>query len=334
MRAGEVRDRGPGFVARAGAAVTIYRLSPEVDRVVILVNPRAGARSAQAPIDRLVALLVGHGQQVEISADLSEASGRANHWYAQGALRALVAAGGDGTAAELVNRTAPGVPLALFPIGTENLLARYLKIDRSPQTLDRIICAGTVRRLDAGSAHGRLFLLMASCGFDADVVQRVHLRRGAHIGRLSYLPSILQSLRDYSFPEIRIDFLGDGAGGETLSTSSVRWAFVFNLPCYGGGFRLPAGADGTDGLLDVCSFRQGSFRHAVQLALAAFFGQQQHLAGWEMRRSKHIRIRSTQPVPYQLDGDPGGHLPLELDVVPGRLNVLVAPPASSSASEK
>ncbi len=314
--------------------MTFYRLSPEADRVVILVNPRAGARSAQPAIDRLVSLLIGHGQQVEVSADLSEASGRANHWHAQGLLRALVAAGGDGTAAELVNRTTPGVPLALFPIGTENLLARYLKIDRSPHMLGRIICDGTVLRLDAGCAQGRLFLLMASCGFDADVVERVHLRRGAHLGRLSYLPAILQALRDYPFPEIRLDFLGTDAGGEAVSTSSVRWAFVFNLPCYGGGFRLPAGADGTDGLLDVCSFRHGSLRHGVQLAIAALLGQQQHLAAWEMRRSKRIRISSGQPVPYQLDGDPGGYLPLELGVVPGRLNVLVAPPASYCGSEK
>ena len=104
---------------------------------------------------------------------------RAHHWHCHGVLRALVAAGGDGTAAELANRTTPGVPLALFPIGTENLLARYLKIDQSAETLGRIICGGMVRRLDAGSAQGRLFLLMAGCGFDAQVVQRLHQHRPA-----------------------------------------------------------------------------------------------------------------------------------------------------------
>ena len=327
MAAGDTRDQQPGLHSGGCAPLTDYRLSPETDRVVILVNPRAGARSAQESIDRLASWLTARGQRVEVSADLAEAAARANHWHTQGALRALVAAGGDGTAAELANRTTPGVPLALFPIGTENLLARYLKIDRSPETLGRIICGGMVRQLDAGSAHGRLFLLMAGCGFDARVVERLHQHRPAHIRRLSYLRPILQSMGDYSFPEICLDFLDDETGRVTASLSPVRWALVFNLPCYGGGLSLAPDANGADGLFDVCSFRDGSLWHGLQFCLAAYLRQHQRLAAWAARRSRRLRIRSEERVPYQLDGDPGGYLPVELQVVPGRLHILVAPPA-------
>ena len=295
--------------------------------MVILVNPRAGARSAQASIERLASWLSARGQQVEISADLHEAATRANHWHARGALRALVAAGGDGTAAELANRTTPGVPLALFPIGTENLLARHLRIDRSPEMLGRIICGRTVRQLDAGSAEGRLFLLMAGCGFDAQVVQRLHQHRPSHIRRLSYLRPILQSIWDYSFPEIHIEILDHDTGEVTALLPPVCWALVFNLPCYGGGLRLAPAADGADGLFDVCSFRDGSLWHGLRFCAAAYLGQHQRLAAWASRRSRRLRIRSDQPVPYQLDGDPGGYLPLELQVVPGRLHILVPTPA-------
>jgi diacylglycerol kinase family enzyme len=302
-------------------------LPPKTDRVVILVNPRAGARSAQASIDRLASSLTAHGQRVEISTDLAEAAASADRWHAQGALRALVAAGGDGTAAELANRTAAGVPLALFPIGTENLLARYLNVDRSAETLCRIICGRTVRQLDAGSAQGRLFLLMAGCGFDAQVVQRLHAHRPAHIRRLSYLRPILQSIWDYPFPEIHIEFLDDESGRVTALPSPVRWAVAFNLPCYGGGLRLAPAADGGDGLFDVCSYRDGSLWHGLRLCAAAYLGQHERLGAWSTRRSRRLRIRSDGPVPYQLDGDPGGYLPLEMEVLPGRLHILVAPPA-------
>jgi diacylglycerol kinase (ATP) len=36
-----------------------------------------------------------------------------------------------------------------------------------------------------------------------------------------------------------------------------------------------------------------------------------------------VRIESDVPVPYQLDGDPGGYLPLEIEVLPNRLTLIV-----------
>ena len=36
-----------------------------------------------------------------------------------------------------------------------------------------------------------------------------------------------------------------------------------------------------------------------------------------------VRIESDEPVAYQLDGDPGGMLPLDVEVVPHRLTLVV-----------
>jgi diacylglycerol kinase (ATP) len=38
---------------------------------------------------------------------------------------------------------------------------------------------------------------------------------------------------------------------------------------------------------------------------------------------RRLRIESNETVPYQLDGDPGGVLPLEIEVLPGRLTMIV-----------
>jgi diacylglycerol kinase family enzyme len=40
---------------------------------------------------------------------------------------------------------------------------------------------------------------------------------------------------------------------------------------------------------------------------------------------ERVTIEADEPVPYQLDGDPGGYLPLEIRVAPRRLRVLVSP---------
>jgi diacylglycerol kinase (ATP) len=290
------------------------------DRVAILINPKAGPTAAQPWAEGLEKLLQKKGFRTELFTDLAAATTRANQWHAEGCLRTLVGAGGDGTAAELVNRTADGVPITLLPTGTSNLLARYFGLSKDPETLCRTVVDGVSARIDAGRANGRIFLLMAGCGFDADVVNRVHERRKGHIGYATYLKPITEAIWNYPFPEIRVHSEDES---ERLPSWAARWLFVFNLPCYGGGFRIAPHADGSDGLLDVCGLRRGSFWHGLKYLAAIQLALHQRLADWTTRRVCRLRITSNGEVPYQLDGDTGGLLPLDIEVLPARLTLVV-----------
>ena len=55
----------------------------------------------------------------------------------------------------------------------------------------------------------------------------------------------------------------------------------------------------------------------------AWLGQHQRLADCTTRRVRRLRITADAQVPYQLDGDPGGLLPLDVQVLPGRLTLVV-----------
>jgi len=306
-------------------------LSAEMDRVLIAVNPRAGRRSVQDRVEHLSQLLISQGLKVEVLTELAEVCARADEDFAARRLRALVGIGGDGTAAELLNRTQQGVPITLLPAGTANLLSKYFGLTGSPETLAGAIAAGTIVRLDVGRAGGRLFLLMLSCGFDAEVVHRVHAyrqsgRRGGHISYLTYFKPILESIRSYRYPEIQV-YWDDPCGAVGLGESSItaRWVFAFNLPCYGWGLPLSPAAVATDGLLDLCTFAQGSFWNGVRYLAAAQFGRHLALPDCSSRRVRRLRLEASEPVAYQLDGDPGGSLPLDVEVLPGRLTLLVPP---------
>jgi len=284
-------------------------------------------------VDRLVGLLRDNGLKAEVFTDLAVVTESALREHRAGRLRALVGVGGDGTAAELVNRTPPELPIALLPAGNENLLARYVGLNGAPEALCRTIVKGSITRLDAGIADGRVFLLMASCGFDAEVVRRVHSRRRGHVRWHSYVKPILEVMRSYQYPKVRVCWeqadvrhdvpTPEKEGVWSECSAEVRWLFVFNLPCYGARLRLAPQAVGTDALLDLCGFTGGSLWDGLRYVTAALRGRHRTLPDCLVRRVRRLRIASQTEVPYQLDGDPGGVLPVEIEVLPGRLTLIV-----------
>jgi diacylglycerol kinase family enzyme len=300
--------------------------------------------------------LLGMHFEADLATDLAEVTEKAEQYHRDGQLRALVGIGGDGTAAELVNRTSPGVPVTLLAAGTANLIAKYLKLGRTPQKLADQIAAGHLLQLDAGRVTpisgeernmGRLFLVMLGCGLDADVVQRVHShreeryqsgsKRGAHISYLSYIKPIMRTIGSYDFPEISVEVLEGGdetayeqkRSGEAKLVSPYtlehgRWVFVFNLPCYGWGLPLVPKAVGTDGKFDHCIFDGKSFWHGFKYAA---FGQcgslHRKLSDTRLGQGTKYRLTTSGEVPFQIDGDPGGKLPVEVEMLEKRFTVLV-----------
>jgi len=302
--------------------------------VIISVNPKAGRQSPMVRAEKLCACLQQKGFVTELLTDLDEVTEKANAIHTAGVLKALVGVGGDGTAATLVNRTKPGTPVTLLSAGTANLLSKHYRLPSRPEKLADMIEQGTVRTFDAGLARfgntERLFLVMGSCGFDAHVVNGVHAHRekryrqghvrGAHISYFSYIKPLLKSLWQYKFPKMTIECLDEPA----LTIPDIRWTFVFNINRYAWGLPLAPFAKENDGTLDHTLFRGGTVFHGVlYVALAQCFSLHRFLPTARLGQRTRYRISSAVPIPFQLDGDPGGELPLELEIVPNRFTFLV-----------
>jgi diacylglycerol kinase family enzyme len=300
----------------------------EARRILIAANPHAGARSGQLLVGQVADGLRQRGFAVEIISDIAHLIREVQGGYEDGSLYAVAAAGGDGTAALVVNVLPPSVPLALIPLGTENLFAKYLGVKADADAICESIAGGSVVRLDAGKANDRLFLLMLGCGFDAEVVRRLHRERKGHIHHFSYAKPILDSIRSYEYPQLRVYFQPASPTASVAETGMLVgcWAFVVNLPRYAGGLSIVPGADGSDGLLDVGTFKHGNLWNGLMYLGGVWLGQHGSWRDFATVRAPRIRIEADAPdVPYQLDGDPGGVLPVEVEALPGRITVLTPP---------
>jgi diacylglycerol kinase (ATP) len=298
--------------------------STTTDRPAVLIaaNPRAGMGNRKQLVEHLRRELSARGLESTIVTDIDVLTAESQRLSQSGLLRAVISAGGDGTFRLVADRTPPGTPLAILPLGTENLLAGYLRLTADASRLAKIVAAGRTVCFDAGRAGGQLFSLMAGCGFDADVVRRLHEVRSGNIHHLSYAKPILDSIRRYEYPELRLQY-APSESVELSETITARWAFVVNLPRYAGGLNFAPQASGSDGLLDVCTFREGSLWHGLRYLSGVMFGQHEAMEGVVHVQTRRLRIESDRAVPYQLDGDPGGELPVEITIEPGRLTLLV-----------
>ena len=297
------------------------------DIVLIVANPKSGASSSLARVKALDEQLQNQGLKSIILTDLVEIERDSKRHHAEGNLRCVVSAGGDGTVALLANLLDPGIALQLMPMGTENLLAKHLGITNDVQAVCRAIRQNKTTHIDVGLANGRLFLVMASCGFDAEVVRQMHAVRKGHINRWSYAGPIIKGLRKYGFPKLKVRSPASGLH----DSNGAAWLFAFNVPRYAANLKFCPQADPSDGLLDLCSFERPGIFFGLGYFLRLWLQTHQSMKGFQHVRFDKIEIpapvdqngKIIEDIPYQVDGDPGGVLPLVLETVPNRLKLVV-----------
>jgi diacylglycerol kinase family enzyme len=303
--------------------------------MLIVFNPAAGWRRRW----RLARALHALGVQ-GLRPDVAETAGpgHAAELAREAAMRGeamVVAAGGDGTVAEVASGLAgTAALLGILPLGTANVLAWELGLPPGPERAARVLFAGQAATLHPGLARfgggaSRLFVQMAGAGFDAAVVANLDLRLKRRIGKTSYVAQSAQELFRYPFPRFAAAL--DGESGEAVVS-----AIVTKGRLYAGRHLLaPDAAPGERGFR-VALFRAGGGSGRGGSAVrAALYGAAlpldllPRLPGVEIRRASRVRLwaPSSAPVPVQADGDPAGGLPVEIEDAPGPLRVML--PASS-----
>lgn len=311
---------------------------PPGRHILVAFNKIAGAGGRETRVASLLKHLQEAGFEATVCPDEGLLVSLVQQLDQARQLRGVIAAGGDGTISWVANRVPPSTPLVAFPLGTENLLARYLGHAADPLGVVDLFENGVLVALDAGEANGRLFSLMAGCGFDAEVVEQLHRTRRGNIRHWSYLRPLLDTLWSYEYPRLTVRVTAcDGDGQASEEAIECRWAFVINVPRYALGIQIDSLATPLDGQLNVVTFRDGSLLCGLNYLSAVTLGTHVKRSDVCFRRATKVQIECAGDGRFQLDGDPGGELPVTISCLPQRLKVLVTqecltrirPPAST-----
>jgi diacylglycerol kinase family enzyme len=167
----------------------------------------------------------------------------------------IVAAGGDGTVAEIIAKLGNRkLPIGILPLGTANNIARSLAIAGTPQILVETWDLARTRKLDIGRVDGPdgvgHFVESAGVGLVAQMLLKAK-KMAKEKGALDLQKGreLLRKLTKDAEP-LALDVIIDGKklDGEWLG------AEVLNIPYTGPGLPLAPKAHLNDGMLDLICF--------------------------------------------------------------------------------
>ena len=297
-------------------------MKPNNGYIAYIVNPKSGATSSEAVGRRFEQYLFRRGFEVKLSltTSLTDACQLATDAAVDYDCAMVVVVGGDGTVREVAHGLeGSDRPLLIVPSGTENLLANELGFDEKLKTVIGAFEGGYIRPLDLGSANGRCFTSIVGFGFDGRVVERVSWQRQGHIDYFDYFWPIWRAFWGYEFDPMKVQVDSEGIfEGPCL-------VFVGNISRYALGLGILHNADFGDGLLDVCIYKCASRVHLTKHALMTLLKQSVSSADVIYRQGRSISVSSDAPynIETEIDGDPGPPLPVQIEVIPQAVNVVV-----------
>lgn len=307
-----------------------------MNRYKIIVNPISGRGHGAQAIPQIEQLLEQHGLDFDLvrterpwhAVDLAQQA-------VVDGYTVIVAAGGDGTANEVLNGLmrakvagdAGGVAMGVLCVGQGNDFAFGAGVPLALEAACSALAADKRRVIDVGWVtgglypDGRYFGNGVGIGFDAVVgFEALKLKRLS--GFPSYVVAALKTVfLYYRPPMVRIE-----CDHRTVTQSSLMVS-VMNGRRMGGGFMMAPDAGTSDGLFDVCLVEHVSRARVFPLIVRFMQGTQGTHSAVSTERTKRVVVTAEAGVlPAHADGETLSMdgVRLEMEVLPRQLAVVSA----------
>ncbi len=301
----------------------------------VIINPNAGNGKGKKEWHTIMSILdnCSFSYKPEFTSQKKDASKLVKEAINNG-YRNIIAVGGDGTLHEIINGimeqdTVPSkeIYVGLIPVGTGNDWGKMFDIPMDYEGAVRVLKERRCYKHDIASlthhqdgvVQKSFFLNVAGTGFEAKVIKRSHdrkNRRGKSNGT-TYMTSLLASLISNKNQEATITIDGVAIRKKIFSIN------IGNGKYCGGGMRQAPDAIPNDGLLDVTVINDLSIPEVIMALKYLYNGRIYEHPKIDGYRARKIVVESDIPMFSEADGELLGHTPLEFEVIPNAINVII-----------
>ena len=287
--------------------------------MMVVVNPAAGQFSPDLKLMNRIIHAAGWDWEVGVTNAFGE-GGRLAARAAETGAGLVAACGGDGTVMDVASGLlGSGVPLAILPAGTGNVLAKDLGIplDLAGACSLMVSPGADLRAVDIGVSGERKFLLRLGVGLEADIVRTADRGLKDRLGPLAYVAATVQAWNQAPLSHYHLVLDGQVQELDGLACM-VANAGSLGFP----GLTLSPQVRIDDGLLDVFVIRRADLAELAALAASAagavaWAGALPH---WQARE---VVIEPDPPQGVEADGEYLGGTPLHASILPAALQVVV-----------
>jgi diacylglycerol kinase (ATP) len=234
----------------------------------------------------------------------------------------VVAAGGDGTVAGVVNGLIDqNVALGILPLGTGNGLARALHIPLDAKDAVSLLAGEhCIRPIDAMRVSDHYYILNVSAGISAKAMRTTPPEVKQRFGILAYVWTILQEALRFRLPGYKLTLDGRQMQVRASEILVSNVSLLENPPD-------PLGPPKKfqDGELDVYIITARTLSNYLTMMWDLFTKpkeKKQHMNHIRVKRSIEIDAIG-KPQPTQGDGEKIGYTPIKVHLTPKALKVVV-----------
>lgn len=293
-----------------------------MQKLLFIVNPKAGKRKSPAPLFDAVARFSQAGYLVRVfvttaAGDAYQAAAETAHDY-----DLVVCAGGDGTLNEVISglmTREKRPPLGYLPNGSTNDFAASLHIPADPSLAAAAIATGRAHHLDIGRHNDRYFSYVATFGAFTRASYSAPQAAKNALGHLAY---IFEGIGD-------LDSLHPYRAAVTADGETFEGKFIFGAVCnstsLGGLVKLdPARVKMDDGAFELLLLPMPKSIIELNNLVSNLLRMNYEGSGIIFRHVKRVTFTTGDNVPWSLDGEYAPSAPrVEIENLPGAIDLVI-----------
>ncbi|MGH2101336.1 diacylglycerol/lipid kinase family protein [Aerococcus urinaeequi] len=298
-----------------------------MSKVMLIINPSSGKGAGKEIQSDLEKALSASFDDVETR--FTEGEGDVKDWAREASdegYAAVIVVGGDGTVNEGISgiaETDSTIKFGFIPLGTANDLARALGISLVPQEAARDLANFKTRKIDIAKINDRYFCNVAAIGSIPTAVMETSSEEKSKFGFFAYVRDSMRAVLNddqYTYKLVLDD-------DEEIEISTK--VLVIALTNSVGSFEnMIAGATPDDGLLHIMTLKDENLLAKLPAMLqelnGGYISEANSMITYNVKKvAIYVVNEDADEVKVNIDGEVGPALPIDIEVLPSHVEVMV-----------